>query len=149
MSDFSELARRLEDASEPDRKLDAEIDVAVRAGPGAQFPSWIYTNFPTWRARDDGRVEVVHSDGKGGVHWTPRPYTKSIDAACTLIPTELDWRVDTMTGLPGAIVAVPNAWLSTKTAPRLYHAATPALALCVAALRALCADHVGRTKGGS
>lgn len=81
---LTELASRVERLTGPCRETDALIDVAVRGGPGAGFPAWIYTNFPTWRVRAGGRVEVVHTDGTGGVHWTPKPYTASLDAVMTL-----------------------------------------------------------------
>ncbi|MDJ0894845.1 MAG: hypothetical protein QNJ92_06855 [Alphaproteobacteria bacterium] len=79
------LIKRLEKAEGPSLKLNAEIAVACRVLP-VSAPKWVDTNFPTWRARKDGRVEVVHTDGTGGTFWEPAHYTGSLDAALTLVP---------------------------------------------------------------
>lgn len=59
-------------------------------------------------------------------------YTASIDAALTLVPEGYDWSLDNFDGDRGR----PHAWVC-KDGP-FYNAtaATPALALCAAALRA-------------
>jgi hypothetical protein len=120
-----ELAERCEAATVPDRELGFKILLACG-----------------WRRTNVGHFHgplYYWSDGGGKRSYSedrlPCP-TALLDAAMTLVPEGMDWRVDTMTGLPGAIVCAPNAWLSTKTAPMLQHGATPALALCAAALRA-------------
>ncbi len=91
---MDELIAKLEAAAEGDRELDAEIAVAVRALVGVDdqsLPDWVDRNFPTWRSRGDGRVEVVHEDGTGGLNWLPWIYTTSLDAALTLVPE--GWRI--------------------------------------------------------
>lgn len=78
-----ELIAKLETAEAGARELDAEIAVAVRStdtASGQLVPDWAYSNFPMWRARSDGRVEVVHTDGSGGLNWRPPAYTTSLDA---------------------------------------------------------------------
>ena len=60
----------------------------------------------------------------------PKPYTTSLDAAVTLVPDDCEqWAVATKKNMPRPIVAQVNegSW---------YAGATPALALCAAALRA-------------
>ena len=59
-------------------------------------------------------------------------YTTSIDAALTLVPAGFDWRVGHYAGHPnaGAVVATPEIEATR------CDAATPALALCAAALKA-------------
>lgn len=133
MTDFSAIALRCAQATGPDRELDGLIFKAIEERPGDVWTRDLVDDAVWMRQDPEDRV----------AYDTPRQYTASIDAALTIVPDGMDWRVDTMTGLPGAIVAVPNAWLSDRTAPMLHHAASPALALCVAALRALSRAVVG------
>ena len=119
------LVQMCEDATAPSREIDARIDCALK---GRIFIAWQGHYYECDRGPNFGGEEVAK-------------FTSSIDAAMTLVPKGMDWRIDTMTGLPGAVVCPPNAWLSHKTSPRLYHGATPALALCIAAL---CATPVGK-----
>lgn len=121
------LVERCEVATGPDREIDARIDCLLK---GLTFVKWQGHYYECDKGPNFGGAEVHR-------------FTASIDAAMELIPSGMDWRIDTMTGLPGAIVCVPNAWLSTKTAPRLHHGATPAIALCIAALCARTFDAVG------
>lgn len=81
----------------------------------------------------------------GGVAWTrgasfaslPVPcYTRSLDAALTLVPEGWRFSVDNAFGNGGAVCgAIVNNTVFAKNA-QLGDAATPALALCAAALRA-------------
>ena len=125
-----ELIERLEKAEGPDAELDKCIMMAVD-----------YKEYERrwWAARpDDIAARYMSKDQQKQMaedNWIAPPYTASIDAALTLAPEGLDWRIDTMTGLPGAIVCQPNAWFSHKTAPRMHHGKSPALALCIAALK--------------
>jgi hypothetical protein len=54
-------------------------------------------------------------------------YTASIDAALTLVPAEMDWCISIIEPGPYAVVGNNNP---------AYMAHTPALALCIAALKA-------------
>lgn len=84
---MTDLLTRLEALDGPSREVDAEIAVLVRSmesASGTPVPEWADTDFPDWRARPDGKVEVVHSDGRGGLNWSPLRYTESTDAALTL-----------------------------------------------------------------
>lgn len=59
-------------------------------------------------------------------------YTSSLDAAMMLVPEGFLWSVDTLDAFPEACVAGPG-----PIGPDSYiSAATPALALCIAALKA-------------
>lgn len=91
MSALLELAERCEKATGPERILDAHIDAICRIGAEKKLPDWAWRNFSHWRPRDDGRVEVVSLDGTGGLHWEPRRFTSSIDAALTLLPENICW----------------------------------------------------------
>jgi hypothetical protein len=128
---LTELADRVEGLTGPCRETDAMIDIACRVGPGAGFPTWVYTNFPIWRTRAGGRVEVVHHDGTGGVHWTPKPFTSSFDCAMSLVLEDIEWEAGTAKLMDigwARVVAIHDQWKSK--------ASTPTLALTAASLRA-------------
>ena len=141
-----DLIARLERATEGSRELDAEIAVAVRSldtEGDKSLPKWAGKNYPIWRARPDGRVECVHTDGTGSLNWSPLHYTTSIDAALSLVPEpkKLAWGVGTMKrdGDPKITYAANCRRFGRIDAGQpLFdaEAATPALALCIAALRA-------------
>jgi hypothetical protein len=62
----------------------------------------------------------------------PPPYTASIDAALTLVPDGEDWHMQSH-------ASVAACWASVgrfTRGPMLWKHATPAIALCIAALRA-------------
>lgn len=127
-----DLIEAIEKSTEPSRSFDALIEIEVRRWQAFEAGLTDKTR-ARWVPIGD-RGEVICTQGITRYH--PPVYTFKIDDALALVPPGHDWRVDTMTGLPGAIVCLPNSWLSHKTAPMLRHGATPALALCAAALRA-------------
>lgn len=133
------LIETIAEAKEPNRILDALIEAEVRRWEA--YAVWLNDKQRAHWKPVGKRGEVE----EGGTRYHAPMYTFEIDAALRLIPEGMDWRVDTMTGRPGAVVCVPNAWLSHKTAPMVVNAATPALALCVAALRA----REAKAKGGA
>ena len=105
--DLLALAERVEKASGPDRELDDAIGRAV------------------------GRVEhdgIIIASGYVG---TPS-YTSSMDAAIRLVPTPGKWSI-TSAQHEGWEAWV---WLADGSPPDWHAAATPALALVAAALRA-------------
>jgi len=108
----TDLITRLERAEGPDRELDCRIWCVMR---GADFDlySQVVPNFNEWQALR---------------------YTASIDAALTLVPDEY---------LLGILAELENGRWTTKLLNRREIAGlppesgpTPALALCIAALRA-------------
>lgn len=118
------LIERLETATGPDRGLDAEI--AVASG---------------WARNHDGVAYRLHpyivgafiDDANAGcMHTCPR-FSASIDAALTLVPEGWDWGIGAMAGKGFALLAKPN---STKPGVTVTNIATPALAICIAALKA-------------
>lgn len=111
------LIERIESADGPDRELDAEIAVAIRYFP--QNVGFVWKNDLEPNCPEIGRVTCVTSLGTGGPHYAAPRYTASIDAALTLFPDQTGpW----------------SAW--NCAIPRVRDAATPALALCAAALKA-------------
>jgi hypothetical protein len=133
MSDLESLIERLAALSGPDRRLDAEIACAIK--------------FPHLRpAEPDDHKE--HQRGylpSAGNIWCPTgflmadSYTSSIDAALTLVPEGLGIALDTrphsqVTKLGSEALA----WCSEdRDVPSVaVLGRTPAIALCIAALRA-------------
>jgi len=66
--------------------------------------------------------------------WPPR-YTASIDAALTLVPKGFASAVGTM-AFEGSLSKPWGCYWEPNGTPHTFEAATPALALCAAALRA-------------
>lgn len=112
------LAHRIEAAEGADRALDG--DIAEHLG---LVPPWVSKRLnPRWATWSGGRD-----------YWDAPAYTASIDAALTLVPEGCEWIVEAYTsnGVKAEHVRA-SAWVSG--APRCF-AATPALALCAAALK--------------
>lgn len=130
-----ELIHALEAATGPSRELDAEIAALTRVLPG--FPRHEYVAPATMEAREDGSVDCyVAAPGRvpQRVERVRAPiFTASIDAALSLVP-EGRW-AKTVRGEDGCGYAA----ISTDSSAikfRCDRAATPAIALCIAALRA-------------
>ena len=121
-----DLARRCEEATGPDREFDAAIWDAIFGGE-------MY--WSTIQRGDEWCLRYYPGPPCPEYHFLKR-FTDSLDAAVTLVPEGMAWRVDTLMGMIGAIVCEPDACRSMKTAPCLVLGKTPALALCAAALRA-------------
>jgi hypothetical protein len=115
------LARRVEEAAGADRALDAEIHEAVTT-----FPARI--GGPGWH---DGALVVPAFPG-----WIPLPaYTASLDAAMSLVPDKWGTTLDIKASDRNRCEA--RLWFDGEgVRPVRGVAATPALALCAAALRA-------------
>lgn len=138
---LEELARRVEALSGPCRETDAEIAIAVGVVPEGAFRPCA--------AIDAGTFAI-------GPHsfWSCEPYTKSIDAALTLVPE--GWWLAGLNYCPSdfrsaqdrewhAEIAGPVTWAvidrEVGEEPQFDceggNAAAPALALTAASLRAL------------
>lgn len=103
----NDLIERLEKATGPDRELDAEIMyLEIERGAGIEI-----TRTPELTA-------------------TANPYTASIDAALTLVPEGWAWRVDCWEA------ATAKVFIPEKRHHYSWHGKNPAIALCIAALRA-------------
>jgi hypothetical protein len=136
---LDELIERLEKLEGPDRELDAEIAVAVqrpRAG-------WLYTatRLSEFGTRDDGfpfpdnwfvLIERTDCPGVGHQYFRPPAYTASLDAAMTLLPA----------GWYGCLDGIGSHCTSARFGPPTdgeecgADHASPAIALCIASLRA-------------
>jgi hypothetical protein len=127
---MQELIERLSKATGPDHAIDIEI------------------------ARMRGvTVMMQNDDGNGSHEDTYWEYTKSIDDALTLVPEGWGWQVSNRAPVPHTgrafihnnerpfvgLAASPNPLRRTEE----HTAATPAIALCIAALKA----QQGTTRG--
>jgi len=125
-----ELAERVEKLERPCRVTDVLIGSAVRWLP-IDGGDWLRD----WRGefgpmpRMDGRIAAFHDNGEPAVHWEAPDFTGSLDSAASLMPDgcwgDQGTRAD---GKGYAELCGPSCASVT--------AATPALALCAAALRA-------------
>ena len=123
------LAERCEQASGPDRELDFAIFRLLN-------PKYAG---PEWQEFGGGlRHRYDSSDIRFLPHMTPANWTASLDAALTLVPDGWKWTLHSAdTAGPPCAYCVPNMgrlpwpmWVNDVSA------ATPALALCAATLRA-------------
>ena len=137
MSDLIELAARCEAATGPDRELDAEI-----ASQLSGHEAYLVTIGPDHRREEWVFISTDAGDASPTSRPVPR-YTSSLDAAMTLVPegwflnllTELDqrnWEVS----LRSPILDDFRRFATSRTYGNEKGVATPALALCTAALRA-------------
>lgn len=126
---MNELIERLEKATGPDRELDAAAESERRR----QQAYACGLNDKTRAYWVPDRLGYVESQG---TRYPAKPFTASIDAALTLVPEGCFWRVghDGEGADPSQfradILHAPGSGLHKATAP------TPALAICIAALRA-------------
>lgn len=126
-----DLIKRLEAAEEGSRELDGDIALILDA-PRHFFESKGVSFDPT-------ALQVDGPDcfggkpiwGGGGHLWEATHYTTSIDAALTLVPEDFDYSLIRCDGLFIADVSKSQSFDVNES-----EAATPALALCIAALKA-------------
>ena len=136
------LAERSEQAAGPDRELDAEIAVGLFGGEiiwkAARYTMDLY---PARRFQNSDYIGGYQNSGV-------LTYTESLDAAATLVPTEPPhnlrigkwwWMLETWSDYCRASVNYENG--DSAILEESAEAATPALALCAAALRARAAAH--------
>lgn len=119
-----DLIARLEAAQGPDRELDGEIAVAVQGGEIV----WKQANYTMEMYPSHRYASTNHYGGFANEH-VPL-FTASIDAALTLVPDGWSWSLYDVIGKPESV----RMWRHPMDV--LTSAATPALALCIAALKA-------------
>jgi hypothetical protein len=126
------LAERCEAASGPDRVLNRAIARAV--GWGYQTPSEAGRKNPAWFHPNDCRDGKPVLDSLHGTDvWRePLDYVASLDAAVALVPEGCTWELSTDFSPPHA-----GIYIDLGDEPQCQaDAATPALALTAASLRA-------------
>ena len=134
---MDDLIKKLEQATEGSRELDALIMAITREVPlGAD----------QWLREWDGRIDVYqqtkvaafHASGAVSCYWDPRKYSTSLDAALTL-SNGLDELCVEMAIYSDEKTVASCCWGPTEPCARQSteaEAPTPALALCIASLRA-------------
>ncbi len=114
MTDSTDLIARLEAAEGPDRGLDAEI-----------------ARLKGYEVHDKLWVRVTSYDGHEKGALSPLPhYTASIDAALTLVPEGWGWSFGQTPTDEGVEYHAQVNW------EPIVAGGTPAIALCIAALKA-------------
>lgn len=135
------LIARLEAATEGSRELDAEVHTAVNDGwiRHPKCPSGIVISDAGSEAANRARAETpyIFSNRRPAPH-----YTTSLDAALTLVPEGMWWRIASVPffGLPAHGAPVSSAQVEfgegfdLKAAISEY-GHTPCLAFCITALK--------------
>lgn len=119
MTDTAEIIERLRNATEADRELDRDIAEAV----GYEWPGL-----------SPSALRLMAEGERRGMIVAPF-YTASIDHALSLVPADLTWALasrepEEMAPIPWAIIGDMERALGESKG------ATPAIALCIAALLA-------------
>jgi hypothetical protein len=140
VSALLELAERCEQAAGPDEVLDGAIEAACKIAFGVDVTMFNEGVPIEWESDDDdGRVVVLIGGHKFKAYRAPA-FTASLDAAMTLVPEGKGFVVSSVgpsANRPYALVGDPTAETDESKGAS---AATPALALCAAALRARAAS---------
>ncbi len=126
---IQELITALEQAKGPSRELDAEI-AAIRL-----IDNDLYDEADPM---ETGKVNL-YKDGKRVSKVTASKFTSSIDAALTLVPEGSEWQVTNIYGRNQAEVDL-NSGHGSYSSGCKNHPATPAIAVCIAALCAKLGD---------
>lgn len=131
---MKDLIERLERASGPDRELDGRIWCALN---GYVFLEWDGAGC-RFRAKNNGWIG----------HNNIKEWTASLDAALTLVPEGYRWLVgNAWKDKHGDCPAMASVVVAGDYGGRPTSAATPALALCIAALKARSASEMDMEAG--
>jgi len=118
-----QLIQALESAIEGSRELDARVALEMGA---LRYRNWY-----------DDEARTVHAWHVSWVMdvWEPLPrYTESLDAARTLVPKGWVWQVKHVIQAQAVVWSLEIDWDDRE--PPTGYSEQPALALCIAALRA-------------
>jgi hypothetical protein len=147
MSDLLSLADRVAGLSEADREVDALIACYI-GKPLGNVDHWLHGADITYRPTAHGFYVAVipeegNPDGRTSEAFKSPAYTASLDAALSLVPEGYSFLVGS-----GDQLGPPWAWVGTDPEHvKGESAATPALALCAASLRARSASVSGGSEG--
>lgn len=146
----ADLIAALEKAEGPSRELDAHIGALTCSLP--ECPAEWLANWKgpfaafCWGAHG-WRVAAMQDNGDRAVHWEPPHFTASINAALTLVPEGWRWNVSNRASSPHTGRAhvenrelhfIGMGGMTPNPKLRWYEctAATTAIAVCIAALKA-------------
>lgn len=124
-----DIIARLEAASGPDRELNEAIAVLVEPG--------MFCRDEHGRLRKNIHGTILSPEW---TLWGPPAYTASIDAALKLVPEGWKWRYSPTRHVPHAVDVMP-AW--DRGGYQAEVDSNPAIALCIAALKARSANETG------
>ena len=125
------LAERCKQAAGPDRVLDAEIMCALLGHMIHKDSDPAKGHFAFWIGEPENSV-CMNCSGWARI-------TESLDEAVTLVPEGWEWEIYSDGG--ALLFVVPRHIDETQRNATCRSAATPALALCAAALRARAAEY--------
>jgi hypothetical protein len=139
---MNDLIARLEAATGPDRELDAMILALDNGWTVLEIGSDLHTAFIRFARPDGSEFMARCHDGA----YTHLKYTKSVDIAASLVPHGMWWNAQTFHDDTG------NLFGSAACGERdedgaLCDGATPAIALCIAALKARAQQRSPRIAG--
>ena len=118
---MTDLIARLEKLTGPDREVDAEIFAEITGNVRSQ-DYWRFTGLRTKGEADDVAFSAY-------CKYRALRYTASLDAALSLVPEGWEWELSWLAGVAAAKIGDPLLYLEGE-------AKTPAIALCIAALKA-------------
>lgn len=88
---LDDMLDRLFHAEEGSAELDCLIASQFHIAP-PDAPGWLVKNFSRYApSKLPGHVAAMNLDGQEGVNWKPLAFTRSIDAAVTLVPAGFQW----------------------------------------------------------
>jgi hypothetical protein len=125
-----ELIAALEKAKGADQRLDAEILAHLVGGTVEQFR--INSRWCVSVTGYSGKTRLWQPRRREEQKWRMAKFTASIDAALTLVPERHNWLTCIINGSVQAQIGPTNSFQAAD----VRGVATPALALCIAALRA-------------
>ena len=126
---MTDLIHRLEAAEGPSRELDVEIGMLVEGVPCERMSQYLtrYWAYREWREETKGDKILIHDR----MAITAPYYTASLDAAVSLVPEGTYCKMQI-----GRDRKHNWVWVESVTCETVACHATPALALCIAALKA-------------
>jgi hypothetical protein len=138
---LADLIERLKQATEGSEQLNCDIFRAI----GAPLPSEFMGRDITLEYNETEHCYLMPI-GDQRIRYTPPRFTESLDTAMTLVPDGWSWHLSggdlSVEGKPYACIASnelsggPAPWLEEREVKEAT-AATPAIALCIAALTAI------------
>ena len=126
---IDELIERLEKAAGSDRELDLDI---LNATLNGDAPDWKWHD----RWRETVTQEIYEPGASGNPVCSLDAFTSSIDAAMALVPEGFDYGLTHRKATNPTMKANAQCWTKAPASTVWGDAVTPAIALCIAALRA-------------
>lgn len=130
---MKDLIEKLESAMEGSRELDYLIHGTIkgwRLPDGPNSFSWSVIDSFQYGSPDSERTAIYIKE------WELPEYTTSLDAALALVPNGYCWQVRQGIAVRANVWSLEIDYADSHTLPQGLTPAAPALALCIAALKA-------------